>query len=221
MNNKLLVSTAIGFLLVGGIARGQSQSAADQNSDDTWDGPGYYAEDLATLQSDGTQYLFKDGGPFSSYDECEAYFQQNPPTNIKGYTDSFQCTYRGSDPKYSACFLTTACVQHAGLPDDCEELTVMRAFRDGYLSRFEEGRLLIEQYYRIAPRIVERIRRAPDRRRTLGWILREVRASARAVGRGESEAAIVRYAAMVLRLQQRYGVTDNGTLLRARASSRA
>ena len=31
------------------------------------------------------------------------------------------------------CFITTAVCQELGKPDDCEELTAFRAFRDGYL----------------------------------------------------------------------------------------
>jgi hypothetical protein len=209
MKKGLLVSTAMGLLLAGGLARAQSQSTDDQNTDDTWDGPGYYFEDYATYPTISPA-LWKDGGPFASLEACQDYWRQNPPPAAKPdqqWTDSYQCVYRGNSVNYAAlpCFLTTACVEHAGLPDDCEELTVMRAFRDSYLNRFEEGRLLIDQYYRIAPRIVEHIRRASDRRRVLDWVLHEVRATAKAIGRGESEAAIARYAAMVLRLQQRYG----------------
>lgn len=80
----------------------------------------------------------------------------------------------------------------------------MRAFRDGYLSKFDEGRLLIDYYYKVAPGIVEQIRRSPDRHRTLEWILREVRTTAKAVGRGDSETAIARYASVVSRLQKHY-----------------
>jgi hypothetical protein len=63
------------------------------------------------------------------------------------------------------CFLTTACLEYRGLPDDCDELRILRDFRDGYLRSLPEGEELIEEYYRIAPTIVERIKRsdfAPD-----------------------------------------------------------
>ena len=39
--------------------------------------------------------------------------------------------YKGNDS--GGCFLTSACTEARGLPDDCHELTVLRAFRDGYL----------------------------------------------------------------------------------------
>jgi hypothetical protein len=55
------------------------------------------------------------------------------------------------------CFITTACVQAAHLPDDCEELTVLRHFRDTYVRRLEDGELLVKLYYKHAPVIVREI----------------------------------------------------------------
>lgn len=52
------------------------------------------------------------------------------------------------------CFLTSACVEHMGLPDDCIELRVLRKFRDEYLMETDSGSILISDYYAIAPDIV-------------------------------------------------------------------
>lgn len=52
------------------------------------------------------------------------------------------------------CFITTAICTHEGKPDDCEELTAFRAFRDGYLKSCPDGPALIERYYDIAPGIL-------------------------------------------------------------------
>jgi hypothetical protein len=54
------------------------------------------------------------------------------------------------------CFLTTACVTAAGLPDDCLELTTLRGLRSRLLAT-ETGRLLIEDYNRRAPQIVHAV----------------------------------------------------------------
>ena len=43
------------------------------------------------------------------------------------------------DRQTSTCFLTSACVAARGLPDDCAELTALRAFRDGYVRSQPEG----------------------------------------------------------------------------------
>lgn len=57
----------------------------------------------------------------------------------------------------SSCFLTSACVDYLGKADDCEELTMLRAFRDNYMSKSEEGEKLVKEYYEVAPIIVEKI----------------------------------------------------------------
>lgn len=60
------------------------------------------------------------------------------------------------------CFLTSACTEARGLPDDCEELTVLRAFRDGYMKSLPQGQADICEYYHTAPAIVEKIHALPN-----------------------------------------------------------
>lgn len=55
------------------------------------------------------------------------------------------------------CFITTAVCDSLGKPDDCFELEAFRAFRDNYLMETGEGKRLVEQYYDIAPSIVNTI----------------------------------------------------------------
>ena len=62
----------------------------------------------------------------------------------------------------SGCYLTTACAEACGLADDCMELTVLRAFRDGWMSQSAEGRADIQTYYRTAPAVVRAIRARSD-----------------------------------------------------------
>ena len=65
----------------------------------------------------------------------------------------------GSD---DGCFLTSACVLARGLPDDCEELTVLREFRDTWLRAREGGEEEIRTYYALAPAVVERVNARED-----------------------------------------------------------
>ena len=60
------------------------------------------------------------------------------------------------------CFITTAICARDGKPDDCEELTAFRAFRDGYLRDQPDGPALIERYYDIAPGILLHLDLAQD-----------------------------------------------------------
>jgi len=64
--------------------------------------------------------------------------------------------------KKSGCFLTTACVEFAGMADDCEILTLMRQLRDEYVTKLPEGEKLISEYYEISPKIVAAIKQLPD-----------------------------------------------------------
>ena len=67
---------------------------------------------------------------------------------------------------FGLCFITTAVCEEEGKPDDCDELTAFRAFRDGYLRACPDGEALIREYYDIAPGIVTCINLASDRRET-------------------------------------------------------
>lgn len=62
------------------------------------------------------------------------------------------------------CFITTAVCLTLGKPDDCEELVAMRAFRDEWLRDQPDGPELIDEYYKVAPNIVENINKEPNRR---------------------------------------------------------
>ena len=58
----------------------------------------------------------------------------------------------------SGCYLTSACVESKGLPDNCKELTVLRSFRDGFLRSLPNGESEINEYYWYAPMIVAKIK---------------------------------------------------------------
>lgn len=55
------------------------------------------------------------------------------------------------------CFITTAICEARGLPDDCEELEILREFRDTYMMATCKGRNLVRRYYEIAPPIAARL----------------------------------------------------------------
>lgn len=86
--------------------------------------------------------------------ECE---RNNPKSNAKG--EDLIWTYDIHKRKCTsiACYLTTACVEEAGLADDCFELQTLRRFRDNVLAHMQGGREDIARYYRTAPAIVARI----------------------------------------------------------------
>lgn len=65
------------------------------------------------------------------------------------------------------CYLTTATVDFMGFSDSCEELTVLRIFRDEYMRGLPNGEEEISYYYKIAPKIVDVINSRTDRQEIL------------------------------------------------------
>ena len=79
----------------------------------------------------------------SVYGWCKRY------NNSKVYENDSACLYFEETRSSSGtgCFLTTACCEYKGLPDDCHELTIMRKFRDEYLKSKQYGKEMIDAYY--------------------------------------------------------------------------
>jgi hypothetical protein len=111
-------------------------------------------------------------------------------------------------PQEEKCFITTACTMARGLPDDCEELTVLRWFRDEILCRFEEGRAVCAHYNRVSPGIVQAIAVAGREDEFYARLYRVIRYCVDAVRRGDYLSAFHTYAGMVLLLQQRFPAAD-------------
>ncbi len=64
----------------------------------------------------------------------------------------------------NGCFITTAVCLSKGKTDDCEELTLLRKFRDEWLKKQPDGPELVKMYYEVAPAIVESINKESDRK---------------------------------------------------------
>ena len=102
------------------------------------------------------------------------------------------------------CFLTSACMQHKGLGNRCAPLQILRNFRDNYLRQFEEGKKLVENYYRIAPLIVEQIEKDEEKEKVYAYIYKEVLRSCNKIKVRQNREASRVYLNMVKHLQLRY-----------------
>lgn len=102
------------------------------------------------------------------------------------------------------CYLTSACVAHAGLPDDCHELTVMRAFRDDFLMTSVPGVTLVSRYYRHAPILLSAIRSLPASGETMEWILKQVRETIKHFEAGRGPQALETYLDMIIALETEF-----------------
>lgn len=65
--------------------------------------------------------------------------------------------FNDSIPILGGCFLTTACVDAMGMPDDCWVLESARKFRDTFMTETPEKAYEIQEYYMLAPKIVKNI----------------------------------------------------------------
>lgn len=66
------------------------------------------------------------------------------------------------EPDSGFCFITTAVCEAENLPDDCHELTTLRRFRDEYMMRDPALRIMVGEYYDMAPAVVEKIKALPS-----------------------------------------------------------
>ena len=90
-------------------------------------------------------------------------------------------SFKREPNSHTGCFLTTACVEYAGLPDNCAELETMRWFRDNFVRGLPEGDSLLTEYYAVAPLIVERIKSRPDAPEVFEQLLGSIRTAARLI----------------------------------------
>ena len=107
--------------------------------------------------------------------------------------------------KKGFCFITTAVCERQGKPDDCYELMTLRAYRDGYLLGTEDGRALVEEYYDIAPGIVQIINMQNDADEIYEELYKNCLAPCiSCIEAGEEERCKELYKRMVRNLQKKY-----------------
>ena len=113
--------------------------------------------------------------------------------------NSDTCSQYKENPNGSdyMCFLTTACVKHKHLPDDCKELTELRAFRDNYLSKTEYGRALIAEYYVTAPDIVTKIENSAQKSDIYNYIYDEIQKCLELIEQAKFDETTETYRTMV------------------------
>lgn len=104
----------------------------------------------------------------------------------------------------SWCYITTACVQYKGLPDDCEELTVLRGFRDSYLIERPDGKNLIKLYYDYAPLILTQIKKRRGEEEILAELYGIIRKCVDAILKGDNDFAYRIYCRMMWDLKERF-----------------
>ena len=102
------------------------------------------------------------------------------------------------------CYLTTACIKYQGLDDDCFELNTLRAFRDNYIAKLENGKELIDRYYANAPIIVEQIDKSLEREFVYNDIFLKIQECIQYIKSDRNEKALQLYIDMSERLYNKF-----------------
>lgn len=111
-------------------------------------------------------YICNKNTPWS---RCTLYFRSGEDW-IKGFFCSRLCLRSAEEDDYlgevywrreyknaPSCFITTAICSQENKPDDCEELEILRSFRDSYMMQDEVRTLDVRTYYHLAPQIVQQL----------------------------------------------------------------
>lgn len=107
--------------------------------------------------------------------------------------------------KQSYCYITTAVCQTLGKSDDCEELTMLRNYRDGYLLNLSDGKEVIREYYDVAPTIVKHINRMEEAKEIYQDIYEQYLEKCIAlIHKGQNEECRKVYTKMVYELEEKY-----------------
>ncbi len=109
-------------------------------------------------------------------------------------------------PKKSSnkCYFTSACTNYFGLPDNCSQLQILRNFRDVHLMKTENGKYLIALYYKVAPKIVDKIEQSKNKNVIYKHIFNHINIVCHLISSNKFEAAITEYSKMVNFLIKKY-----------------
>ena len=127
----------------------------------------------------------------------------NYDTNTgKGSIDQHNADKSEKSSTDVSCFLTTACMKYfqEKFDDNCYELTVLRWFRDNFVSKED-----IEHYYEVAPIIVETINKEEKSGIVYDYIYDNiVDYCVEQIEQGNYEAAYNRYKNSILVLEEQF-----------------
>lgn len=68
------------------------------------------------------------------------------------------------------CYITTAAIEHMGLEDHCEQLDLLRKYRDKLAEEDEQFKKIVLEYYKTAPQIVDAITNSEEKEEVLDYI---------------------------------------------------
>lgn len=107
--------------------------------------------------------------------------------------------------KRKLCYITTATCVSLNLGEDCEELKLLKGYRDQYLANRENGEEYIRTYYNIAPTIVTRINRSANPDAVYRMIYTDyLKPCIDLIKAGKNEECLALYQKMIVELSATY-----------------
>jgi len=112
-----------------------------------------------------------------------------------------------SESSGGGCYITTACITSKGLRDDCHELEILRSFRDTYVASTPDGEILINEYYKTAPLIVNQINKHENAGEIYSTIYTEIEKAVSLIENKMYSAAFKLYCTIVSDLKRDFLVS--------------
>jgi len=111
--------------------------------------------------------------------------------------------------KTRLCYITTAVCESLGKNRDCYEVNLLKNYRDSYLLEDEEGKQLVDEYYDIAPTIVNRINKLNDSEAVYKEIYDTyINPCIHFIENGDNEASKELYVEMTRKLEKEFLFTE-------------
>lgn len=127
-------------------------------------------------------YCKRYGSYYHNDDSC-SHWEEN--TKVTGSSSS------------GGCFLSTACCEHMGFKDDCDQLVTLREFRDNYIKHQNYGDKLIQLYYNDAPAIVHAINLRNDKDQIYDNMFEKIQKIVDLIHAQKTEDAVIEYFLLV------------------------
>ena len=144
-----------------------------------------------------------DGGhSHEHWNSSSSYNSGSSPDSARYESNSSPNPSTGEVQNNGGCYLTSACMRHmqANFDDNCEELTILRWFRDKFVSKED-----IDHYYKTAPVIVKAIDEIEDNGKIYDHIYETVvDACVKAIKKGDYYFAYKRYKSSILTLEKQF-----------------
>lgn len=141
--------------------------------------------------------VFSRGFQSDEYLKGYEYGENHPPSESSSDSDN------SNDD--GICFISTACMKYKNLPDDCYELKALRNFRDNVLIQTNEGQLLVSEYYILAPKIIDAIKKS-NTNQSLVWekIYCQIQKIVKSIDANNNDDVIEQYKKMVINLNKEF-----------------